>query len=213
MHETQKNLIELTRNKNIARLSYREIGKEIGIEHPQKVKHHLEQLRKKGILIIDRASDTQNITERGKKASGLISFPIFSAANCGEATLLAEENLEGYLRVSTRVLSSAIVRKSRSIFALRAEGNSMNRARKPINDGDYVLIDPEHTSPSNGDYILSIIDGLANIKRFEYEDNRILLLSDSTSPYPPIIISTEDNYLINGKIVEVIKTQQIKWTI
>jgi len=58
-------------------------------------------------------------------------------------------------------------------------------------------------------YVLSIIKGMANIKKFIFDEvrNRILLLSESTQDYAPIIIHNNDfdNYMVNGQVVQVIK--------
>ena len=87
----------------------------------------------------------------------------------------------------------------------------MNKARidgKNLEDGDFVLIDSEYKSPKNGDYILSIIDNCANLKKFE-EDKKtgeIRLLSESKNPtHKPIYVSSEDNFMVNGKIISVVK--------
>lgn len=138
--------------------------------------------------------------------SMFISLPIVGSANCGEANIFAEENLEGYLRVPKN-----IVNKKEGIFVLRADGDSMNKANikgKNINDGDFVLIDLEDKSINSGDYILSIIDNCANLKKFEIDKKtkQKMLVSESTNPkHKPIYLSSGDNFMINGKISAVVK--------
>ena len=59
-----------------------------------------------------------------------------------------------------------------------------------------------------GDYILSIIEGCANLKRFRRDGKtgQIMLVSESTNPkHNPIYISSEDDYAVNGKIINVIR--------
>jgi predicted ArsR family transcriptional regulator len=48
MHSNQKKILELSKTEDLTKLSYREIGKKLGIEYPQVVKYHIEQLTKKG---------------------------------------------------------------------------------------------------------------------------------------------------------------------
>jgi SOS-response transcriptional repressor LexA len=103
------------------------------------------------------------------------------------------------------------------MFALIASGNSMNQADidgEAIEDGDYVIIDREHKSVSNGDYILSVIDGSANIKKFHRDEahESIVLLSESTEKYEPIYIHEDDfsSYFINGRVIKVIKKPKVK---
>lgn len=135
-----------------------------------------------------------------------ISIPVLGSANAGPAVLFAEQNVEGYLKVPT-----SLIHKNKSIFALRVEGDSMNKSRiegKNLSEGDFVLIDSEYKSPKNGDYVLSVIDGCANLKKFERNSKtgEVMLISESTNPkHKPIYISSEDNFMINGKIVNVVK--------
>ena len=104
------------------------------------------------------------------------------------------------------------IKKRDDIFVLKAEGDSMNLAkigeeRKNIEPGDFVIVDSENTSPRDGDYIVSVIDGMANIKKYllDKKNSRIALLSESTQEYSPIFIHENDDFKINGKIVDVVK--------
>ena len=88
----------------------------------------------------------------------------------------------------------------------------MDRANifgKSVTEGDYLLIDSNRTNPQDGDYVLSITDGCANIKKFKYDqtNERIVLFSESTKEYPPIYIHKDDDHLINGLVVSVINKE------
>lgn len=74
---------------------------------------------------------------------------------------------------------------------------------KNVEEGDYLLVDSNKTNPKNGDYILSIIDSCANIKKFNYDthNERIVLYSESSKNYPPIYIHPSDDHLINGLVI------------
>jgi len=206
MHTTQEKLLKLASDKNLGQLTLRGIGKLVGESYPQKIKHHLLQLQKKGLLRIDKGrSLIEKITEGAIKNTNLISIPILGTANCGPANTFAEENLEGYLRVSARLL-----KKKKGIFAVKVDGPSMNKALingKSIEDGDYAVIDGEAKDPKDKEVVLSIIDGMANIKRYRWDskNKQIILMSDSTKEFPPIYIHEDDNFMINGKVVQVIK--------
>jgi len=70
------------------------------------------------------------------------------------------------------------------------------------------VIDPEDKDIKNGDYVLSVIDGLANVKKYFYDSNsnQVTLVSESSFNIPPIVIDpNEVNYLINGKVVRVVR--------
>lgn len=135
-----------------------------------------------------------------------VSIPLVGQADCGPAELVAEENVEGYLKVSKRILN-----KMDGVIALRARGDSMNLAKvggRTIEDGDFVLVDTDYRTPRSGDLVLSVIDGHANLKRFRIDrkTRQIMLLPESTnSRHKPIYVSSEDDYMINGKIIAVLK--------
>ena len=216
MHTIQEKLLKLASTMNLADLSLREIGKHIGVSSPQIIKHHLMQLEKNGLIQLDRLSKVMVKTQAGQTAprSSLFSIPILGTANCGPATAYAQQEAEGFLRVSGKLLS-----KKRGVFAIKASGFSMNKANvngESIEDGDYVLVDPTASMIKNGDYVLSIIDGMANIKRFfrDTDNQRIILLSESSASFAPIFIHRDDldHYLVNGKVIQVIKKPKKIWS-
>lgn len=206
MHPIQEKLLKLMGEKNISGLTLRDIGSLIGEKLPQKIKHHLSQLERKGFIVLDKKNNLINRVNNKVKSSDLfISIPIVGSANCGPRTIYANENIEGYLKVSKKLLHV-----QEKIFALRAEGNSLNKADirgKNIEDGDFVIVDSAATIPQSGDYVVSVIDDMANIKKYIWDEknSQILLASESTQDYPPIFIHEDDNVVINGKVVEVIK--------
>ena len=217
MHPIQEKLLHLSKERNLAQASLREMAAAIGLpdESPQKIKHHLQQLEKKGFFTIDRA---KGLMEKASllpglasglltEASCLFSIPIVGMANCGPATVFAEQNFEGFLRVSGRLLGRG---NPAGLYALRTNGSSMNRAEiggKKIEDGDYVVIDSNKRVPANNDIVLAIIDNKATIKRFidDRANGQVILKADSSHDYDPIYLHPDDDFLINGKAVAVIK--------
>lgn len=198
--------MKLLEEKNIDGLTLREIGQLIEEKFPQKIKHHISQLEKKGFITTEpKTKSIQKVIHSPINRSKIISVPIIGMANCGPATIFANENIEGYIKISKNLL-----RKYKNIFAVRAQGLSMNKSiirGKNIEDGDYLIIDSDDTSPSNGDIVLSIIDDMANIKKYVWdeENNQIVLVSESTKDIPPIYIHEDDSFMINGKVIQVIK--------
>lgn len=209
MHVMQKKILDLAQKQDLAKVSLRSITRTLGEKHPQKIKHHLAQLENKGFIKIGNYKNQLSIQPVKQEKNSLVTIPIVGSANCGEATMFAEEQIQGYLRISPSLLDV----HPKNLFAIKAVGNSMNRARvgkneKPIKDGDLVLVKGSGLKPKQGAYVLSVIDGCANIKRFFYQktDNRIALLSESTEDYPPIYIDLKsmENFLCNGTVVQVI---------
>ncbi len=194
----------------------REIGAFVGEKSPQKIKHHLAQLEKKGLIRVDKAGGVIEKREQGKTLAGflgnsrLLAIPILGSANAGPATIFANANIEGYLRVSSRLVGRAAAATHGRLFALKVDGPSMNRASvqgRRIEDGDYIVIDSEPGDPKNNDVVLSVIDGMANVKKYyvDKENNQILLMSESTHDFPAIHIHEDDDFMINGKVVGVVK--------
>lgn len=215
MHDLQEKLLALAGENDLANMSLREIGKLINETSPQKIKHHLLQLEKNGLIQMDRLAKVMVKTRPGAlQRNSLLAIPILGTANCGPATAYADQEAQGYLRVSGKLLS-----KKKGIFAIKASGHSMNKANingENVEDGDYVLVDPTFSSVRNGDYVLSIIDGMANIKRYfkDSDNQRIILLSESSASFAPIFIHRDDldNYLVNGKVIQVIKKPKTAWS-
>lgn len=206
MHVIQEKIIQLVGEKNLGQMTLREIGSLVGEKFPQKIKHHLSQLERKGLIRINKNEGRiERATVGAIKHTKFVSVPILGSANCGPATIFADTNIEGYLKISGTILG-----RKKNVFAIKASGFSMNKAviaGKTIEDGDYLIIDTTNTVPQNGEIVLSIIDDTANIKRYVWdnENKQIVLVSDSTKDFPPIYIHPDDNFLINGKVIQVIK--------
>ena len=131
-------------------------------------------------------------------------------ADCGEATKFADGQIVENLAVSPSILGFKSLGK---LYALIARGDSMNHAMvngKEISDGDYIIIERrDNYVPADNEIVVSIINGLANIKRLrrDNKNKRVLLLPDSyrQADFAPIIISESDDFQVDGKVVDVIK--------
>lgn len=217
MHKIQEELLTLSKQYNLAKLTLRDMARLIKRpnESPQKIKHHLLQLQKKGFIhidringLMDRAMDTPTWAKGLlQKTSQLFSIPIIGTANCGPANIFAEHNFQGFLKISSKLVGKS---KPTGLFAIKADGLSMNRANingRTIEDGDYVIINNQEKTPQTGDVVLAIIDSQATIKRFidDRQNGQIVLKAESSYDYVPIYLHPEDNFDINGKAVAVIK--------
>lgn len=220
MHSIQEKLLQLSKKENLAKLSLREMAASIGMpkESPQKIKHHLLQLQKRGFLQIDRA---RGMMERAssspdwaegllKRASRLFSIPVIGTANAGPATIFSEQNFQGFLRVSSKLIGR---QKPDGLFAIKVDGASMNRAEvkgKRIETGDYVIVDKNDVNVETNDVVLAIIDNKGTIKRYidDRANGQVVLIADSSVDYEPIYLHPSDDFSINGKIVDVIKRPQ-----
>jgi len=213
LHDTQQRILRLSRERNLAILSLREIGDLIGVRSAQIVKHHILQLQKKGLMDKDKSPLAIEMKEPAwaqgvlNKAVRLFTIPVLGWASASPNGVVAEEGVMGYLRASSKLVHR---QNNKGLFALKVEGPSMNRAEidgKNIEPGDYVIVDGNDRNPDSGDIVLSIIDGMANIKRFrrDRKNKQIVLSSESTKEFPPIFIHSDDGYMVNGKVVAVMK--------
>ncbi len=212
----QKDVLDYVKeymSQNTIAPSLDEIRKHFGFVSVSTAHYHLEKLKAGGFL--DRAIGRARAIELqpfdfvGMSVSGdmlgveFVSIPLLGSANCGPAELLAEDNILGYVSVR-----KSLVHKKSGIFAVRAVGKSLNRANvkgKNIEEGDIVLIDGEDRAARHGDYVLSIIDGAANLKKYTVEKGQVMLVSESTEKFKPIFVMEGDNWVVNGKIVAVVK--------
>ena len=213
MHIIQKQLLDLiATHEDFGLSSLRKMAEMIGAEgKPQTAKYHLQQLEKDGLIQINLEAGIIKLVKRGHakaSVSPIYSLPVVGSANCGPATIFAEQNVSQYLKIS----SSLLPRNKNKLYALIADGSSMNKAEvepgKTIESGDFVLVDSEYKSYKNGDIVVAVIDGLATIKRYrEDKANRMIILeADSTEKYLPIFIHEGDDFQISGKVVGIIKS-------
>ena len=213
MNPIQKQLLELADTTPLGDLTYYSIAKKLSVNHPYRVKFALDQLEKTGHIM--RNKNTGKITKIAKDQSftGFLSIPYYGEVNCGQALTIADDTIKNFLKVSPSVVRHTNLAK---IFALKAKGNSMNKAiihGRSACEGDYILAEKvEKHQIRSGDYVISIIQGYANLKRIyiDYGNEQIVLFSESSEDYPPIIISTidadEDSaYVPIARAVEIIK--------
>lgn len=214
MHNTQEKILKLMDTCDVSALTLREMAAKIGeTGSPQKIKHHLDQLAKKGLIVFDKANNRiEKITAGINHENNLISLPILGSANCGQAVCFADNRVEGYLKVSKSVLGNELAKRAEDLFVLHAVGQSMNRAQVDgdyIEDGDFVIVDKTKKIPVAGGCFVSIIDGVANIKSIfiDNKNQQIILTSESNQDLPPIYIHQKDmtDYFLAGKVVKVLK--------
>lgn len=165
---------------------------------------YLNELEEKGY--IERTSEDRGISLKGVTGDGFLDVPVFGMANAGAATMFADQYIEGYLKVSKRIV------KDRDVFAIQVSGTSMNKSRvngKTIENGDFILVDAGTKEYKNDDKVLVVIDGMATVKKFRTVDgHNIALLPESTdSRHQPIFLTEDDNFVINGKVIDVLKVR------
>lgn len=205
MHWIQERLLKIASAQNIDELKLVQLVEMVGCQHASQIKHHKTQLIEKGRLVRKGGRLVPALATK----KGLLIIPVLGEADCGEATRFADEWLVDNLVVSPSVVT---LKNPERVYALIAKGDSMNKAivnGKNIENGDYVIVDKiDAYTPRDGDVVVSDIGGLANIKRFwrDTSNNRIVLLPESTrSDFSPIIIDENDDYNVQGKVIDIVK--------
>jgi len=214
MNKNQEAILKLAKEKDISKMGFREIARELKIENPQTVIYHIGQLKKRGLLYFDSRQRQRVAKPKAFIADNFFNIPAVGAANCGPATELTQDVIEGYLQISKKSLHRS---RPDGLMAVRAIGNSLNLANiegNTVENNDYVIVDTQK-QPDNGNYVLSIIGGAANFKKF-YKDptkGEIRLISESTENIPPIVLHEDElddlGYLVNGVAIKVIKNNPI----
>ena len=133
--------------------------------------------------------------EEAEDQAQTVEVPLVGTAACG-MPLLAEENLEGYLPVST-----GLARLPHKYFLLRVVGDSMNLTG--IEDGDLVLVRQQPTA-ENGDRVVALVDGEATVKELYRTEQAVILKPRSKSKRHKPIILTSD-FLIQGVVIATVK--------
>ncbi|MCY4089143.1 MAG: S24 family peptidase [Candidatus Saccharibacteria bacterium] len=205
-------MLQINLERNISDMKLSELRDLTGVKHLQQVKHHRNMLITKGLLSKqEQAKQAFGQTDILGGKSQLINIPIMGAVNAGVASVYAEGKVEDYLRISSEKLP---VRHKKTLYALRVVGNSMDKAcigpnKLNIENGDYVIADGDQYTPQSGDYVISLINGLANVKKLIIDSNegQVVLVSESSGDYPPIILDIDDqmDYMAQSKVLHVIK--------
>jgi repressor LexA len=155
---------------------------------------HLQALERKGQL--RRAEHTSRGIEVTAAAAGedqdIVVVPLLGNVAAG-MPLLAEENLDGNIPVSARLIGSG------PHFALRVCGDSMRNAG--IMDGDVAII-RQRERAENGDIVVAMIEEAVTLKRFFLERNRARLEAENPA-YPPIFTR---NQRILGKLAAIVRS-------
>ena len=175
-----------------------EIAEAIGVHSLATVHEHLQTLATKGVIKKFEGA-VRGIEIMDQKISHLvqgIELPILGFIAAGQP-IMTYTDPEASIKVSPSMLSG----KKRS-YVLQVKGDSM--IEDGILDGDHVIIE-EQSIANDGDIVVTLLDnGLATLKRFFREADRVRLEPANSSMSP--IYATDVK--IQGKCVGVIRRFQ-----
>jgi repressor LexA len=166
------------------------------------VTQYLEALEKKWFI-------TRGYGFRSIKLGNSIGFqttlniPILGYANAWTPLVNAEASDYGVLPISKNIIKW----DEKNYFVLKVEGTSMNNfdvQGKTIENWSYILVKKDEVSLNTNDAFLFVVNNSATIKKYKNEGNALYLLPKSNDDYhKPIILSSDDNVVVNGKVVDV----------
>ncbi|QQG43356.1 MAG: transcriptional repressor LexA [Candidatus Daviesbacteria bacterium] len=175
-----------------------EIADSIGVSSLATVHEHLQILVSKGVVkkFEGAVRGLEVIDQEISHATQGVELPILGYIAAGQP-IQTFTDPDATVKVAPAMISG----KKRS-YVLQVKGDSM--IEDGILDGDYVIIE-EQTIAADGDIVVALLEnGLATLKRFFREPNRIRLEPANASMEP--IYATDVK--IQGKCVGVIRRFQ-----
>jgi repressor LexA len=175
--------------------SYREIATCLGYASPSTVHQHVQALCDKGIINTgeDGSARSIELIETENVLSMSIMLPLAGLITAGEP-------IEAIQDCEAIAVPADFVIDAENSYVLKVKGRSM--IEDGIFDGDYVVIERNH-SPSNGDIVVALLDNAyATLKRF-YRESDYIRLQPANSTMEPIIV--KGNINIQGIVRAVIR--------
>lgn len=201
LHRIQKKLLDLfDSRKEVRSMSFRVIGKQIGISHPEQVKHHILQLEKKGYI----RRGKNNIIMLKNPVDEIVYVPLWGVAYCGSSSTcktIAPSRIKERIPISTRAYS---VVEPETLIMVKAIGNSMEPT---IKEGDFVLVDTG-SKVNSGTIGLVKHNGKFRIKKIVKVDNKKYLLQSLNNPSQnePEFVNKSSRFTIVGRVKGLISS-------
>lgn len=202
LYQRQRDLLEFIQ-KFIKQHGYSptlaEICKGMGLSSPATVHEHLKTLEGKGV--IRRSSN---------EARGIEIASPYNTNYLADHTAGIELPLLGYVQAgkplepyedptATFKVSANLVPTGKVAFILRVKGDSM--IEDGIMEGDYAVLIKEEVI-KNGDVVVALLhNGLATLKKFFKEEDRIKLMPANSKMEP--IYATDVQ--VQGKLVAIVR--------
>jgi len=173
-----------------------EIAQQLGFKSPNAAEEHLKALARKGAIEMtpgaSRGIRIPGFEPHSQEEDGL---PVIGRVAAG-APILAQQNVEESCRINPDFFHP------KADYLLRVRGMSMKDIG--ILDGDLLAV---HTTREarNGQIVVARIDEEVTVKRFKREGNHVWLLAENPE-FAPIEINLEEQELIiEGLSVGVIR--------
>jgi repressor LexA len=180
--------------------SVEELRRELGVASTRTVFRYLQMLEEDGAIERRPGAPGVKLLKPRSEGAQTRAVPIVGRVPAG-ALMLAEENIEGWLR-----LPKAMARQADKFFLLHVRGTSMNKATVEggtIDDGDLILVRQQPVA-RNGDIIVGMVDGEATVKTLVKAPGYIILKPESKdNSHRPIVVDRD--FRVAGKVTHVLK--------
>ncbi len=171
-----------------------EIAAELGFKSANAAEEHLRALQRKGVLdLLPGASRGIQLKDSLRDQMGL---PLVGRVAAG-SPILAEEHIEAHYKIDPQLFSP------KPHYLLRVRGMSMKDAG--ILDGDLVAV---HRTPEvrSRQIIVARLDDEVTVKRYRQNGTIVSLLPENEEFEPIEIDLREQELIIEGVVVGVIRT-------
>jgi repressor LexA len=170
-----------------------EICDALGFRSPNAAEDHLRALVKKGAIEM-LSGTSRGIRPLVKNAP--LGLPLIGRVAAGQP-ILAVEHIEQRYKIDPSLF------RPRADYLLRVKGMSM--CEIGILDGDLLAVHRAREANS-GDVVVARIDDEVTVKRFRRRGNIVRLLPENTDFEPIVIDLREQDMVIEGIAVGVIRT-------
>jgi repressor LexA len=201
LYKRQKEILDFIRNY-IDKYGYSptlgEIAEAMGVSSLATVHEHLQALVKKGIIkkFDGAVRGIEILDEKISSALKDIELPVLGFIAAGQPIMTYTDP------DATVAVPPAMINTKKKSYVLQVKGDSM--IEDGILDGDFVIIEETNVA-RDGEIVVALLDsGLATLKRFFKEPNRIRLEPANAAMEP--IYATDVK--IQGKCVGVIRRFQ-----
>jgi repressor LexA len=175
-----------------------EIADAMNLSSLATVHEHLQALERKGIIKrYDGAVRGIEVVDSSINASlTAVELPLVGYIAAGEPIEAIENEL------TTVMISSDMVSKSKRCFVLQVKGSSM--INEGIMDGDYVVLKQQETA-ENGQIVVALIDNdFATLKKFYKEKDGKIRLQPANDNMDPIVVNS-NQVKIQGVVTGIVR--------
>jgi repressor LexA len=167
-----------------------EIAQHFGFSSPNAAEQHLKVLAKKGVL------DLMPGVSRGIQLKGEAGLPVVGRVAAG-SPILAQEHIERHVQIDSALFSP------RADYLLKVHGMSMKDIG--ILDGDLLAVHRSAEARA-GQVVVARIGDEVTVKRFKQRGHTVQLLPENPDFEPIVVDLTQQELVIEGIAVGVIRS-------